>query len=92
MKLEERQLRSEIYYLNEAIVDTNMSLLDEYLPLLKGLHRVVKEQASLQKEEVFRMERELKSMAETKRQILEGVFKCEEKILAIEASFGLQNK
>lgn len=69
-----------------------MSLLDEYLPLLKGLHRVVKEQASLQKEEVFRMERELKSMAETKRQILEGVFKCEEKIVAIEASFGLQNK
>jgi hypothetical protein len=37
---------------------------------LKGLHRVVKEQASLQKEEVFRMERELKSMVDTKRQIL----------------------
>jgi hypothetical protein len=36
------------------------------------------------------MERELKSMADTKRQILEGVFKCEEKIVAIEEFFGMR--
>jgi hypothetical protein len=46
------------------------------MPLLKGLHKIVKEQGSLQKEETFRLQRELKGLVDAKKQILEGIFKC----------------
>lgn len=70
-------------------MESNASLLDQYMPLLKGLQKVVKEQSSIQKEELFRMQREIKAMQDAKRQLLEGVFKCEAKILAIEGCFGM---
>ena len=88
LKVEEGKLRNQFCTLNDTIIDSNNQLLEQYMPLLKGLHRVVKEQASLQKQENFRLERELKSMIEAKKQLLEGIFKCEEKIIAIEGCFG----
>ena len=49
LKIEEYKLRNEFSTLNDGIIDSNNQLLEQYLPLLKGLHKVVKEQASLQK-------------------------------------------
>ena len=49
LKIEECKLRNEFSTLNDGIIDSNNQLLEQYLPLLKGLHKVVKEQASLQK-------------------------------------------
>lgn len=43
-------------------MESNASLLDQYMPLLKGLQKIVKEQSSIQKEELFRMQREIKAM------------------------------
>ncbi len=64
------RLRQEFEQFNEAVTDSNARLLEEYMPLLKGLFRIVKEQASMQKEEMFRMEKELREMEATKRYIL----------------------
>ena len=55
LKVEEVKLKKELFVLNDSVIDTNNYLLEQYLPLLKGLHKVVKEQASLQKEENFRV-------------------------------------
>ena len=55
LKVEESRLKKELFVLNDSVIDTNNNLLEQYLPLLKGLHKVVKEQASLQKEENFRV-------------------------------------
>ena len=42
LKVEEAKLKRELFTLNDSVIDTNNDLLEQYLPLLKGLHRVVK--------------------------------------------------
>jgi hypothetical protein len=55
--------------------------------LLRGLYKSVKEQVSQQKEEMFKMEREVRELAEAKRHLIEGIFLCEERIVRIEKTF-----
>jgi hypothetical protein len=52
----------------------------------------VKEQASQQKEEMFKMDREVRELTEAKRQLIEGIFACEEKIINIEKVFDAGQK
>lgn len=63
LRYEETRLRHEFSAFNEAITEANGRLLEEYAPLLRGLYKSVKEQASQQKEEVFKMEREVRELA-----------------------------
>jgi hypothetical protein len=44
------RLRHEFAAFGEAITEANSRLLEEYAPLLRGLYKSVKEQASQQKE------------------------------------------
>ena len=41
--------------LNETIAQNCSQLVENYAPLLRGLHKVIKEQATMQKEDAFRM-------------------------------------
>ena len=42
---------------------------------------------SQQKEEIFKMDREVRELSETKRQLIEGIAVCEERIGSIEKVF-----
>ena len=88
LKIEEMRLRHEFEILSEQVNESNNALLEENMPLLKGLYKVVREQSSLQREELFRLGRELKEMEAAKKMLLEGVFRCEERIIKIEKCFG----
>jgi hypothetical protein len=77
LKIEEFRLKHEFAIFNDSINEMNSHLFDEYMPLLKGLYKSVKEQASHQKEEIFRMEKEIRELGDAKRHIIEGIFKCE---------------
>lgn len=49
------RLRHEFAAFGESITEASSRLLEEYAPLLRGLYKSVKEQASQQKEEMFKM-------------------------------------
>jgi septal ring factor EnvC (AmiA/AmiB activator) len=42
LKVEEIKLKSELSVLNDAVFESNNYLLEQYLPLLRGLHKVVR--------------------------------------------------